>query len=149
LILTFTHVRLKTKIKSFYDKYFEILKLETQELKCKPTELRHLIGRLGEFYCAIKTKGKLAHTPNQHGFDVISEKGKKISVKTTAQKSGFVSINKKTMNLFDEIMIIQLVDLELKMLHHGPMTDIEHLCRTWKGEPNKFELDLSKLQNIN
>ena len=137
-----------SKLKSFYDKYLEILKLETQELNCKPTELRHLIGRLGEFYCAIKTNGKLASTPNQHGFDVISKKGKKISVKTTAQKSGFVSINKKTMNLFDEIMIIQLIDLELKILYHGPMIDIENLCRTWKGEPNKCELDLNKLKKL-
>jgi hypothetical protein len=137
----------KEKIKSFYDKYFEILKLEVQELGCKSTELRHLIGRLGEFHCALNTNGNLAHTPNQHGFDVISENGKKISVKTTAQKSGFVSINKKTMDLFDEIMVLQLVDLELNQLYYGTMKEIEPLCRIWKGNPDKYELDLSKLKN--
>jgi len=134
------------KIKSFYDKYFEILKLEIKELGCKPTELRHLIGRLGEFHCAMLTNGELAHTPNQHGFDVISENGKKISVKSTAQKSGFVSINKKTINLFDEIMVLQLVDLEFHLLFHGTMKEVEPLCRSWKGNLDKYELDLGKLK---
>ena len=136
------------KVKSFYDKYFEILKLEIEMLGCKPTELRHLIGRLGEFHCAIKTNGSLAHTPNEHGFDVISESGKKISVKTTAQKTGFISINKKTMDLFDEIMVLQLVDLELNILFYGPMNEVESLCRVWKGDLGKYELDLSKLKNL-
>ncbi|WP_282068782.1 DUF6998 domain-containing protein [Olleya namhaensis] len=136
----------KENIESFYNKYFEILKLEIKELGCKPTELRHLIGRLGEFYCVIKTNGKLAHTPNQHGFDVIAENGKKISVKTTTQKSGFVLINKKTMALFDELMVLQLVDLEFKELYYGTMKEIEPLCRVWKGNLDKYELDLSKLK---
>ncbi|MCL4161056.1 UNVERIFIED_CONTAM: hypothetical protein GTU68_002766, partial [Idotea baltica] len=139
----------KEKIKSFYNKYFEILKLEVQELSCKPTELRHLIGRLGEFYCALETNGELAHTPNQHGFDVITGAGKRVSVKTTAQKSGFVSINIKTIENFDEIMVLQLINLELHTLYYGNMKDIKPLCRVWKGDLNKYELDLSKLKNIN
>jgi hypothetical protein len=44
----------KEKLKYFYNKYYEILKLEIQELGCKPTELRHLIGRLGEFIVQLK-----------------------------------------------------------------------------------------------
>ena len=131
------------KIRSFYDKYFEILKLETQVLECKTTELRHLIGRLGEFYCALETDGILARTPNQHGFDVISKGGEKISVKTTAQTSGFVTINKNTMDLFDEVMVLQLVDLEIHQLFYGPMNEIKPLCREWKGN---YELDISKLK---
>lgn len=138
----------KEKIESFYNKYYEILKLEILELGCKPTELRHLIGRLGEFYCVINTNGKLAHTPNQHGFDVIAENGKKISVKTTAQKFGFVSINKNTTEMFDKLMVLQFEDLEFNQLYYGDMKDILPLCRVWKGNPNKFELDLTKLKNM-
>ena len=131
------------RIKKIYNKYFEILKFEIQELGCKTTELRHLIGRLGEFYCAIKTKGSLSYTPNQHGFDVISKEGKRISVKTTAQKTGFITINKKTIHLFDEIMILQMVDLEFEQLYYGSISAIEPLCRVWK---ENYELDISKLK---
>jgi hypothetical protein len=78
----------------------------------------------------------------------MSENGKKISVKTTAQKSGFVTINIKTMNLFDEIMILQLVDLEFNQLYYGNMNKIEPLCRVWKGNLDKYELDISKLKKL-
>ena len=65
----------KNQLESLLNIYREILKLEIS-FGCKPTELRHLIGRMGEFHCALKTNGELAHTPNQHGFDVIAENGK-------------------------------------------------------------------------
>ena len=136
----------KNQLNEIFEKYFEVLKYEMEVLNCKPTELRHLIGRLGEFHCAIKTEGQLAHTPNQHGFDVISKEGKKISVKTTAQKTGFISLNKKTLNLFDELMVIQLVGLDLVVICHDKIKEIEPLCRTWKGDLNKYELDLSKIK---
>ena len=60
-----------------YEKYMDIIKLEVEQFGCKPTEVRHLIGRLGEFFCALQVNGKLAHEANQHGFDVISESGSK------------------------------------------------------------------------
>jgi len=129
-----------------YKKYYEILEFERNELGCKTTELRHLIGRLGEFYCAIHTNGELAHTTNQHGFDVISKKGERISVKSTAQKTGFVSLNKKTLDKFDKLMVLQFIDTEFKILYFGPFEKVESLCRTWKPNPNKYELDLVKLK---
>jgi len=123
----------------------DIIHLETVDLGCKPTEVRHLIGRLGEFYCAIAVNGKLAHTANQHGFDVISAKGEKVSVKTTAQKSGFVSINKKTMGHFDKLMILQFKDMDLEILYYGDMNVVEKICRTWKGN---YELDITKAKKL-
>ncbi|MCC1483258.1 hypothetical protein [Winogradskyella immobilis] len=69
-------------------------------------------------------------------------------MKTTAQKSGFVSINKKTMELFDELMVLQLIDLEFHQLYYRTMKEIEPLCRVWKGNLNKYELDLSKLKTM-
>ncbi|WP_058361165.1 DUF6998 domain-containing protein [Xanthomonas translucens] len=72
------------RIQQLYDKYLELVRLETEEFGVKPTELRHLIGRLGEFYCALQASGTLAHFANQHGFDVVCGNGRRISVKTTA-----------------------------------------------------------------
>src|SRR3546814_11525292 len=60
----------------------------TMEFGVKPTEVRHLIGRLGEFHCALQVGGNLAHMANQHGFDVVCSNDRRISVKTTAQVSG-------------------------------------------------------------
>lgn len=59
------------QIRILYDKYLELIKLEVEIFGVKPTEVRHLIGRLGEFYCALQVGGTLAYTPNQHGFDVV------------------------------------------------------------------------------
>lgn len=50
----------------------------------EPTELRHLIGRIGELYAALISNGQMATEVNQKGYDVVSEKGERISVKTTA-----------------------------------------------------------------
>ena len=38
------------QLKIMYEKYMDIVKLEVEQFGCKPTEVRHLIGRLGEFF---------------------------------------------------------------------------------------------------
>ena len=48
------------KIKLLYNKYLELIKLEVEVFGVKPTELRHLVGRLAEFYCALQVEGSLA-----------------------------------------------------------------------------------------
>ena len=45
-------------------------------------ELRHLTGRIGELYVAMVTRGQMALSVNQVGYDVVSAEGEKISVKT-------------------------------------------------------------------
>jgi hypothetical protein len=84
------------------DKYLKLIKLEIEEFGVKPTEIRHLIGRLGEFERALIVDGELSHRANQHGFDVISKDGRKISVKITAQMSGCVAISEKTLHFADD-----------------------------------------------
>ncbi|MBM4141893.1 MAG: hypothetical protein FJ242_10540 [Nitrospira sp.] len=96
----------REQIQKLYEEYMEILELEANVFGYKPTETRHLIGRLGELKCALWTNGTLSHVVNQNGFDVIDSTKRKISVKTTAQKSGFISINKNTLNKADDLMII-------------------------------------------
>jgi len=135
----------KSQIEILYQKYLEIIKLETIELGCAPTEVRHLIGRLGEFYCALKTNGTLAKETNQHGFDVISEDDRKISVKTTAQKSGFVSLNKKTLNKVDDLMILQFINNELQVIYFDKIENATKDCRTWG---DNFEIDISRAKKM-
>lgn len=128
-----------------YEEYNDILKLELHLLKCKATELRHLIGRIGEFYCAIKTGGNLATTTtNQKGYDVIAN-GRKISVKTTAQKDGFITINKNTFQLFDDLFVVQYENDDFKILFNGTKEKVLEISRLYK---TNYEIDIKKLKNI-
>ena len=133
------------QINILYQKYLEIILLETIELGCAPTEVRHLIGRLGEFFCALKTNGTLARDTNQHGFDVISESGRRISVKTTAQKSGFIAINKNTIKQVDDIMILQYVNNELQIIYFDKIENATKDCRMWNSN---YELDISRAKRM-
>lgn len=137
----------QVQIEKLYQNYLELLELEQDLLGCQPTELRHLIGRIGEFKCALLTNGKLSSVPNQHGFDVISEVGKKISVKTTAQQnsSDFYSINANTVNLFDELMLIQLKDGEFSVVYYGDISPAIEVARKYRG---KYELGINKASNL-
>ncbi len=133
-----------SKIKKLYEEYIKILELEINIFNLRPTEVRHLIGRIGEFKCAIVTNGTLSHEVNQHGFDVISS-NKKISVKTTAQKNGFISINKNTIKLVDELMIFQIINNEFKIIYYGDINQAIDKARIFK---NKYELDISKAKKL-
>jgi len=133
------------RISELFEKYLNIIRLEVNEFGCKPTEVRHLIGRLGEFYAAIYTQGQLSHIANQHGFDVISRSGNKISVKTTAQKSGFVSINPNTIDKVDDLMLLQYKNEELEVIFYGPIGKAVEVSRTWQG---KYEFDISKAKRL-
>ena len=132
-------------IEKLYQDYLELLEVEMNLLGCKPTELRHLIGRIGEFKCALLTNGQLSSVPNQHGFDVIAENGRKISVKTTAQISGFVTINSKTVDLVDELMLIQFKNSQFTVAYHGPVEPALEVARLYK---DKYELDIAKASKL-
>lgn len=97
-----------------------ILALEVKAFGCEPTETRHLIGRLSEIYCARHVGGKLARRVNQAGFDAIGADGRRISVKTTAQKRGFVSFNERTARLAEAIKRSRVSDSwrELNAKHY-------------------------------
>ena len=130
------------QIKTLYQKYLEILELEVNQFGCKPTEVRHLIGRIGEFHCALHVNGTLAQVTNQHGFDVIDKEGIRISVKTTAQKSGFVSLNKNTFHMFDKLMIIQMNGLVPSIIYFDTIENLKTLkLRPWE---DKLEFDISQ-----
>ena len=135
------------QIKVLYDKYQDLIKLETEEFGVKPTEVRHLIGRLGEFYCALKVNGQLSQETNQHGFDVVTPEGKRISVKTTAQQAGFVSISAKTLEFVDELMVIQYKDGNLINLYYGDIQPAIDVSRIY-DYTGKYELDITKAKKL-
>jgi hypothetical protein len=135
------------RLRVLHDRYLELVRLEIDEFGVKPTEVRHLIGRLGEFFCALHVEGSLSHVANQHGFDVVSKSGRKVSVKTTAQRSGFVLISKSTMDLADDLMIIQYHDGALSIIYYGDIKAVVAISRIY---PNvgKYELDISKAKRL-
>ena len=135
------------RIQQLYDKYLELVRLEIVEFGVKPTEVRHLVGRLGEFHCALQVGGTLAHLANQHGFDVICRNGRRISVKTTAQTTGFVPIGKSTIDKVDDLMIIQYRDGELSIVYYGPVGPAAAAARYY-DHVGKYELDISKARRL-
>ena len=139
------------QIKELYDRYREILKLEVEVFGAKPTEVRHLIGRLGEFHCALQVDGDLAQNVNQHGFDVVSRKDNRtISVKTTAQKHGFVPLSKTTAGLAQDLMVIQYEEGELKVIYYGPMkVAFDAAKQPHRSTPNTHELSISRAKQMN
>lgn len=132
------------QLHNLFEKYNEILKYEMTVLECKPTELRHLIGRSGEILSALQTGGILAKETNQHGFDVLQD-GKRISVKTTAQTSGFVSININTFDQFDELHVIQYINDDFSTIYYGAKEPIKKISRIYE---HKYEVDISKLKAL-
>lgn len=131
----------KKQVAKLYEEYFDILKFEMATLNCKATELRHLIGRLSEFFCVLQTGGELARETNQHGFDVIC-KGRRISVKTTAQDNGFISINQNTFSQFDDFFVVQYKQDDFKVLFYGLKEDVP-LSQTYG---NKYEVNIGALK---
>lgn len=135
------------RIVALRDQYLNLIRLEVEEFGVKPTEVRHLIGRLGEFECAIIVGGTLAHRANQHGFDVISKDGRKISVKATAQKTGFVAISEKTLHYADDLMLLQYVNGGLVTIYYGCIKNAVSAARIYDGV-GKYELDISKARSL-
>lgn len=128
-------------VSGLYEEYMRILVIEQDVLGSKLTECRALIGRIGEFRAVMELSGRMAPLSNQRGWDVSYGAGIRVSVKTTAQSSGFVSISKSTLNLVDEIRIYQFQDGNINCIAHGQVAEIIALCREWRGN---YELDLSK-----
>lgn len=134
----------KEQIAGIYQEYNNILRLEMNALNCKPTELRHLIGRIGEFICVLHTDGYLSRIANQHGFDVISN-NRRISVKTTAQTDGFITINKNTFSSFDDLFVVQYLDDDFNIIFYGPKEEIIPIKREYN---NKFEVPINQLKKL-
>lgn len=73
-----------------------------------PAELRHLTGRIGELYAAMITRGQMALSTNQRGYDVISAAGERISVKTVTS-SNHVLFRKNTFADVERVIILRIL----------------------------------------
>lgn len=135
------------RIRQLHDRYLELVRLEIEEFGVRPTEVRHLIGRLGEFHCALQVGGRLSHLANQHGFDVVCSRGRRISVKTTAQVTGFVAIGRSTMEQVDDLMLVQYRDGALHPVYYGPLDAVIPACRYY-DYTGKYELDIAKARRL-
>ncbi len=135
-------------ISGLYEEYMRILTIEQDVLGSKPTECRALIGRIGEFKAVMELGGRMAQLSNQRGWDVSYANDIRVSVKTTAQKSGFVSISKSTLDLVDEIRIYQFRDGNVHCIAHGQVHEIIPLCREWQGRSYEFDISKAKVFGI-
>ena len=95
------------------------------------TELRHLCGRIGELYAALITNGQMALDVNQHGYDVVSALGERISVKTTAMmgSSGNINFNQNSLEHVDRIIILRVntEEMQVEILLDAPIADTRRL----------------------
>lgn len=131
-MITFDEDELQKRIDDTQNMVEEDAKL----FKCKPTELRHTVGRLGEYKALSLLGGALAAKTNQPGWDLIDKNGRKVSVKTTAAVlyDSYISMNPNTINDADDLILIHYVDKKLEVLYHGPM---KHILDTVAYSPGK------------
>jgi hypothetical protein len=119
-----------------------------RELNCgvPPTELRHLVGRIGELYAALVTNGQMATEVNQKGYDVVSGTGERISVKTTAMmgSGGHVAFNPNSLALVDRVMVLRVntEEMQVEVLFDGTSEQAGALMSHGGGKP---AISLSKL----
>lgn len=113
-----------------------------------PTELRHLSGRIGELYAALITNGQMATEVNQHGYDVVSDLGERVSVKTTAMMggSGQISFNPNTLEQVDRIVILRINtdEMQVEILLNDIVDSAKDLM-SLPAKSGKVSISLSKL----
>jgi hypothetical protein len=113
-----------------------------------PTELRHLSGRIGELYAALVTNGQMATNVNQKGYDVVSSKGEKVSVKTTAMMgiSGHISFNPNTLDKVERIIILRIntEEMQIETLLNETVDKTLELMNE-SNSTGKVSISLSKL----
>lgn len=112
-----------------------------------PTELRHLCGRIGELYAVLITNGQMATAVNQHGYDVVSAEGERLSVKTTAMigSGGHVTFNAHSLALVDRVIVLRVntEEMQIETLLNAPVADAISLMTSDVG--GKRTLPLGRL----
>lgn len=113
-----------------------------------PAELRHLNGRIGELYVALITNGQMATDVNQKGYDVISQGGEKISVKTTTMDggAGHIPFNPNTLDQVDRVFVLKIntEDMQIEILLDSAIGEAKSLMSEVTAQGKKI-IPLSKL----
>lgn len=75
----------------------------------KPAELNHLTGRIGELYVALIKRGQMALSAKQPGYDVVSQDGLRISVKTQTTVNP-IKFNASTFDKYvDHVVVLRIL----------------------------------------
>jgi len=121
-------------------------------------ELRHLNGRIGELYVALITNGQMATEVNQKGYDVISQYGERISVKTTTMDggTGHIPFNPNTLDQVDRVFVLKIntEEMQIEILSDSSIGEAEKLMskKTTQGKRNiplsKFVLKSRPTKNL-
>lgn len=102
-----------------------------------PAELRHLTGRIGELYVAMKTRGQMAPEVNQRGYDVVSADGEQISVKTITSTQ-HIRFNKNTFDAVHRVVILRINfddnDISIEEIVDMSASDFLPKCRESEGD---------------
>jgi len=102
-----------------------------------PGELRHLCGRIGELYAALITNGQMANEVNQHGYDVVSGDGERVSAKTTTMMglNGHLSFNLNTIDQVDRVIILRVntAEMQIETLLDASVSKAKKLIREDKN----------------
>lgn len=107
-----------------------------------PANLGHLTGRIGELYAAMVTRGQMALSVNQQGYDVVSAEGEHISVKTVTS-SNHVSFNAATFSAVDRVMVLRInVDEDDVSIEEILDCSASEAMEKVRGGPKKFDLPL-------
>ncbi|WP_102325911.1 DUF6998 domain-containing protein [Komagataeibacter saccharivorans] len=101
-----------------------------------PAELRHLTGRIGELYVAMKTLGQMAPEVNQKGYDVVSAEGEQISVKTVTSTQ-HIRFNRNTFDVVHRVVVLRLNfdddDISIEEVVDMSASDFLPLCHEAEG----------------
>lgn len=99
-------------------------------------ELRHLTGRIGELYAAMITRGQMALSVNQVGYDVVSAEGERITVKTFTSSTR-INFNPATLHNASRVMILQIVidegEPSIREVLDCPVDELQPMLRTLEG----------------
>lgn len=117
----------------------------------QPTELRHLVGRIGELYAALITNGQMATKVNQRGYDVVSGDGEKISVKTTAMMGagGHIALNPNTFDKVDRVIILRVntEEMQIEQLLNAPVAQVRELMVS-ENQHGRYVIPLARLVHM-
>lgn len=115
-----------------------------------PSELRHLMGRIGELYVAMYTNGNMAANVNEKGYDVVTKDNERISVKTIIMSSGqrHVSFNRTTLDFVDRVVILRLSaeEMEQEILFDKAIEEAKRLMTLQSNE--KLSISMPEITKL-
>lgn len=135
------------RLQHLHDRYLELIRVEMDEFGTRATDLRHLISRLGELHAALQRGGDLVPALEPPGFQVLDPQGRRISVKTTTQLNGFISMARAGVEQSDDLMIMHYDNGRLDTIYHGPV-EIAKAAARFYAPSKSYELEIATARKL-